>query len=133
MVRGRELLFGRQDNLPEVLRLGRFLVELGALAGRNLSRAVEDARKRGCRLGDLLREDGVVGSDVLTKALARQTTELVFELLAWTDGAFAVTACEPLPPEIAEAGVSLSMTGVLLDGLRRHDEWGPSMDSSPPS
>jgi len=133
VVHGRELCFGRQENLPEVFRLGRFLVELGVLAGRNLSRAVEDARNRGCRLGDLLREDGVVSKDDLSKALSRQATELVFELLAWTQGSFAITVCDPIPTEIQEAGVSLPLTGVLLDGLRRQDEWGPTVDSSLPS
>lgn len=133
VVLGRSVRFARQENLPEIFRLGRFLVEIGVLAGRNLSEAVEDARVEGRRLGDFLAEEGVVRPEDVRAALSRQAKELVFELLAWDAGRFSVTACDPMPDEVADAEIELGLTGLVLDGLRRRDEWGPTMDSSPPT
>jgi len=133
IVQGRQLRFARQDNLPEIFRLGRFLIELGVLGGRNLSSAVQAARAEGRRLGHYLKDEGIVrGSDV-QRALERQAKELVYELLAWDEGRFSVTDCETLAPEVEEAGIELPLTGLLLDGLRRRDEWGPTCDSMPPT
>lgn len=133
IVHGRQLRFARQDNLPEIFRLGRFLIELGLLGGRNLSRAVEESRADGRRLGHYLRDEGMVRPSDVKRALERQARELVYELLAWDDGRFAVTDCLQLPPEVQEAQLELPLTGLLLDGLRRHDEWGPTCDSMPPT
>lgn len=133
VIQGRYLRFARQENLPEIFRLGRFLVEIGVLAGRNLSQAVEDARLEGRRLGRFLLEEGVLRPEDLDKALTRQFRELVFELLAWEDGRFSVTACDPMPAEVADANIELPLTGLVLDGLRRRDEWGPTMDSATPT
>lgn len=126
VVSGRHLLFARQENLPEIFRIGRFLIELGVLAGRNLSHAVEQAQAEGRRLGSFLRDEGIISSADIGRALERQARELVFELLAWHDGRFAVTACDPLPSEVAEVKLEMPLTGLLLDGFRRRDELRPA-------
>lgn len=132
VVVGRELRFARQDNLPEIFRLGRFFVELGLLAGRNLSEAIATAREEGRRIGEHLVEIDAISEADVARALARQASELVFEVVAWETGAFSIRACDPLPAEVVAAGIQLPLTGVVLDGLRRRDEWGPTVDSAAP-
>ncbi len=125
VVSGRNLLFARQENLPEIFRIGRFLIELGVLAGRNLSHAVQQARDEGRRLGNFLHDEGIISRADVSRALERQAKELVFELLAWDDGRFAVTRCDPLPTEVKEVNLEMPLTGLLLDGFRRRDELRP--------
>lgn len=53
-------------------RLGRLLVDCGALDPRAVERALEHSRKTGRRLGETLVESGLVPADVVQAVLARQ-------------------------------------------------------------
>lgn len=105
---------------PEFL-LGRYLVAEGAVEPSDLERLV----KRGgadARLGQRMVKLGYIAREDLDRALARQTNELVYEALRWPRGRFAFFRYATRP-EADEARLAMPVTGILMEGLRRVDEW----------
>ncbi len=104
-------------------RLGRFFIEEGLVTPEEIDRAVasrgpEDARP----LGDILVHSGKVTSSELRAALLRQSSELVYELLRWKSGYFVLER-RPAPPLAESAALRLPVASVVLEGVRRVDEW----------
>lgn len=52
-----------------------------------------------------------------------ETEQLVFDVLSWTEGRFAVSTNVVLPQSAERSGVSLPLAALLLEGLSRIDEW----------
>jgi CheY-like chemotaxis protein len=113
------------------LRLGRYLVEANAIEPEDLAvvaAAQQAARAAGRRrdaaswLGALLVKRGHLTREQLLAALTRQTTDLVVEALRVRRGTFRFVRLSARP-EAAEARLGLPLSGLLLDGLRRVDEW----------
>jgi hypothetical protein len=82
------------------------------------------AKERAARklLGDLLVDAGRVTSAQLREALARQSSELVYEVLRWPGGRFEFRR-EPLPSLAGSAKLGLPVASVVMEGFRRVDEW----------
>ncbi|MCS6797799.1 MAG: response regulator [Myxococcota bacterium] len=106
---------------PEFL-LGRYLVQDGALERAELETLLR--QRAGIRplLGTQLVRLGYVTREELHAALVRQTSELLYEALRWRSGRFAFER-GATPPQAAEARLGLPVAAVLLEGLRRVDEW----------
>ena len=131
-------------------RLGRYFVELGLVtpeqidsilrraaspSGSNpaigkgngdaagFSRNEESTTTRATRLlGNLLVESGKVSKAQLDAGLARQSSELVYEVLRWQSGRFEFRRERPTP--LAEsARLGLPVAQVVMEGFRRVDEW----------
>jgi CheY-like chemotaxis protein len=110
-------------------RLGRYFVELGLVTPDDIDRMLRDRRRSeepsspGRRLlGDLLVDSGRVTPEQLREGLARQSSELVYDVLRWTAGRFEFRR-EP-PPALAEsARLGLPVASVVMEGFRRVDEW----------
>ncbi|MBK8012873.1 MAG: DUF4388 domain-containing protein [Deltaproteobacteria bacterium] len=66
---------------------------------------------------------GLITEADLRQALVRQTEELVYEAVRWMDGRFRIYADAILPVEGQSAGVRLPFHHLLLEGMRRLDEW----------
>ena len=73
-------------------------------------------------LGDILVDSGRVSRDQLRDALARQSSELVYEILRWPRGRFEFRR-EPLPALAESAMLGLPVASVVMEGFRRVDEW----------
>jgi DNA-binding response OmpR family regulator len=117
-----QVVFARQEKLHEGFMLGRFLVALGAVNQRDVDRTI-GARHLGGWIGQRLLANGFIREHDLRVALRRQTEELVYEAVRWSAGRFAVFAREGLPAEAEEASISLPVPHLLLEGMRRLDEW----------
>jgi len=122
-------------------RLGRYFVEHGLVTPDDIDRLLRDnaptprppppnavtasttessvSRKL---LGDLLVDSGRVTREQLRDALARQSSELVYEVLRWPRGRFEFRH-EPLPALAESARLSLPVASVVMEGFRRVDEW----------
>ncbi|MGH7271403.1 MAG: DUF4388 domain-containing protein [Polyangiaceae bacterium] len=124
-------------------RLGRYFVEHGLVTPEDIDRLLRDnkssrrppalesgprsatpkdepsSRKR---LGDLLVDTGRVTREQLREALARQSSELVYEVLRWPRGSFEFRR-EGLPPLAESAQLALPVASVVMEGFRRVDEW----------
>jgi CheY-like chemotaxis protein len=114
---------GHGDKLSDELLVGRFLVEASTMSRHDLDLFLEGRAPTGKPLGEQLVKMGYVTDDELKQALTRQTQERVFELLRWPAGRFNFTATHELPPLALEAGLSLDVDGILMEGFRRVDEW----------
>jgi hypothetical protein len=73
-------------------------------------------------LGELLVDAGRVTREQLRDALARQSSELVYEVLRWPLGHFEFRP-EPLPALAQSAQLGLPVASVVMEGFRRVDEW----------
>jgi DNA-binding response OmpR family regulator len=111
-------------------RLGRYFVEHGLVTDEDIDRLLRESQpprsvaERAARklLGDLLVDSGRVTAEELREALARQSSELVYEVLRWPAGRFEFRR-EP-PPSLAEsARLGLPVASVVMEGFRRVDEW----------
>jgi len=120
--------FAAAVGVGEDLLLGRFAVEQGALTPQALTEVL-DARARALTAPRLFGVDlvarGLLTESQLQAAMARQTAEVVYETLRWTQGRFSFQAVAPAAfPEVARsAALSLSVDSLLLEGFRRVDEW----------
>lgn len=92
-------------------------------SGRFFGRREESTGMRTVRLlGDMLVDSGRVSRQQLKDALARQSSELIYEVLRWDKGRFEFRR-EPLPPLAESAQLALPVASVVMEGFRRVDEW----------
>ena len=89
----------------------------------SFGRREESTGMRNVRLlGDLLVGSGKVTNEQLREALARQSSELIYEVLRWERGRFEFRR-EPPPPLAESAKLGLPVAVVVMEGFRRVDEW----------
>lgn len=120
---GLHVVFAKQDNLPDGFTLGRLLVARGVVQERHIEAALDPRRKLTGWLGQRLVQDGHATQEGISEALRRQTEELVYEVVRWRSGRFSLFAKEPLPSEAVRAGLRVPVQHLLLEGMRRLDEW----------
>jgi CheY-like chemotaxis protein len=116
-------------------RLGRYFVEHGLVSDEDIDRLLRDntptqrPREDGSEhtggkrpLGDLLVDAGRISRSQLRDALARQSSELVYEVVRWPRGRFEFRR-EALPALAESAQLGLPVASVVMEGFRRVDEW----------
>lgn len=101
--------------------LGQFLVGAGLLSEEQLFGALLRQEKEGRLLGAILVGDGVLGEGELREALRAKVEESIYDLFLWPEGHFEFKDGE-MPPAVPVA-VDLEVTGVILEGARRADDW----------
>ena len=106
------------------LRIGRYVIEETHVDPEDVQTVASQlrARSEGARLGEVLVRRGLLREEELARCLARQTTDLVFEAMRMTRGVFRFQRGW-MSEEAREARLGLGVSGLLLDGLRRVDEW----------
>ncbi|MFS8067435.1 MAG: DUF4388 domain-containing protein [Byssovorax sp.] len=114
--------FVQSRGAAEEFRLGRYFVERGLVTREHLDRLILARGIGGPLLGDTLVDSGKVSREDLNDALARQSSELIYEVLRWPYGRFSFTR-EPFRPEAEAAKLGLGVSGLVLEGFRRVDEW----------
>jgi CheY-like chemotaxis protein len=119
---GRVLwVFGR--NLREEFLLGRFIVDAGAISRQDLDLFLQSRSGSRKLLGAQLVKLGYLSPEELRDALARQSSEIVYEMLRWTGGRFWFRRTEERPPPASDANLDLAVGQLLMEGFRRVDEW----------
>lgn len=102
--------------------LGHFLVSHGAIRESDLQIAMIDQTKSGDLLGQILLERGFITTDLLNEMLRLKAEEAIFDLFTWEDGDFLFVEDEF--PNVELVPISLGVQGLVLEGMRRLDEWG---------
>jgi DNA-binding response OmpR family regulator len=118
--------------VDEEFLLGRFAVERGDVTVDALE-AVLDERRRAPTKPPLFGADlvarGLLTPEQLRRAMARQTSELVYETLRWTHGFFQLRRgtdgeADAVVLDLARgASLAINVDRLLLEGFRRVDEW----------
>jgi len=103
-------------------RIGRYAVEEGLVDPDELEKLI--ASRTGARqlLGTHLVKLGYLRQEDLTRLLTRQTSELVYEALRWRRGRYRFARLASRP-EASLARLGIPVSSVLMEGLRRVDEW----------
>ena len=66
-------------------------------------------------------------SHKLRRALIRQTSELLYEVLRWPKGRFTFSKATIEQPDVARLG--LPVASIVMEGFRRVDEWRLVLDA----
>jgi DNA-binding response OmpR family regulator len=111
------------EGLGEEFLVGRYLVDQQALSRQDLELFLKSRGPATKPIGEQLLKLSYVTEAELKQALARQTSERIYELLRWPAGRFAFVATRELPPLAIDAGLGLDIDGILMEGVRRVDEW----------
>ncbi len=111
----------RSRGLRDEFLLGRFLVDRQALTRETLEQVVKDNVSRR-PLGERLMELGLATESQIRRALEKQTSELVYEVVRWQHGRFAFDVGF-VEPSARRIGLQLPIGALTMEGFRRVDEW----------
>jgi len=112
----------RGRGAADEFRLGRYLIEEGLVTRDELNiilKRREDGSKK--LLGETLINFGLITEEDLRRALIRQTSELIYEVLRWPRGRF--TFSKNVAPQQQMARLGLPVASIVMEGFRRVDEW----------
>jgi DNA-binding response OmpR family regulator len=103
--------------------LGRFVLDAELMNRQDFDGFLESRQPGGRLIGAQLVKLGYLSEADLKASLARQSNELVYEILRWRFGRFTFAAGADLPPPAIEAALELDVEAILMEGFRRVDEW----------
>jgi hypothetical protein len=126
-VDGAIAAYGSDD--PMARDLGRLCLHGGLCDEAAIVDAVEQQQRSQMPLGDVLVSSGLVTHEALEAAVRAHVEETVLGLFLWPEGRFTYRD-EIAPEEVAafmppeyELGESISTRQILMEGMRRLDEW----------
>ena len=99
--------------------LGQFLIRDGLVTEEQLFTALLDQEQQGRFLGAILVAEDILAEDELRAALRTKAVESIYDLFLWPEGQFEFKEGEF--PELIHLDVPV--TAVILEGVRRVDEW----------
>jgi hypothetical protein len=101
--------------------LGHFLVSHGYITEQQLSTAVARQEAEKSLLGKILIEMGLLSGEQLDMMLRLKAEEGIFGIFNWVEAEFRFLDDEL--PAYQMVPISLDVTGLVLEGCRRQDEW----------
>jgi len=101
--------------------LSQLLLSHRALTEAELAQVLERQERKGGLLGPILIDEGKITLGELRQMLQLKTEETIFDLFSWKQGEFSFSDDEMLATDLAE--LSLNVTSLTLQGMRRLDEW----------
>lgn len=103
-------------------RLGRYLLREELIDHEELEHVLGRSKENRGLLGTRLVKLGYITSDELRGLLVDQTSELIYEALRWRQGSYRFKRFATRP-EAEAASLGLGLSNLLMEGLRRVDEW----------
>jgi hypothetical protein len=114
------LIFSSWSNDPRE-SLGQFLIRLRLVTEEQLFKALLGQEQNGRLIGSILVSEGILTEEELRQALKAKAEETIYDLFLWPSGGFEFKEGE-LPQDVLIAFES-AVTPVILEGIRRIDEW----------
>lgn len=99
--------------------LGQFLIRDGLVTEEQLFKALLLQEQQGRFLGAILVAEAILTEDELRHALRTKAVESIYDLFLWPEGQFEFREGEF--PELIH--LEVPVTAVILEGVRRVDEW----------
>jgi hypothetical protein len=117
-------------NQPDV-RLGDLLMRAGTITPeqRNYALHLQQTTAQTKPLGLILVELGYINREGIIRTVRSQIEETVYRLFAWTEGDFRFEP-DVMPPR-ESVTIPLSIENVIMEGVRRIDEWSRIHDRIP--
>jgi hypothetical protein len=101
--------------------LGHFLVSHGLITDDQLRRAIELQETTRMLLGMILVNNGAIPEKDLTRMLRLKAEESIYDIFAWTEGDFRFL--DDILPDSAMVPMRMDVTGIVMEGVQRLDEW----------
>jgi hypothetical protein len=114
------LILSSASNKPEEY-LGHFLVSHGLITDTQLGRAIELQEKSRMLLGMILVNNGAIAEKDLARMLRLKAEESIYDIFSWAEGDFRFL--DDVLPDSAMVPMRLDVTGLVMEGVQRVDEW----------
>jgi hypothetical protein len=101
--------------------LGQFLMSYGYLSEPELTKAMEVQRQSGILLGKILVMIDVISEEDLQRLMRRKAEEEIYDVFLWPEGSFHFIEDEL--PKNEMIPLQVDVTGIVMEGTRRVDEW----------
>ncbi len=100
---------------------GQFLISRGFINEKQLNMAMETQLKTGIKIGKVLLMCGFLEESDLVSTLQLKAEECLYELFLWDEGEFSFEELPDMADDLVP--ISLDVTHLILEGIRRKDEW----------
>jgi hypothetical protein len=114
------LIVSSASNKPEEY-LGHFLVSHGLITEIQLNRAIEAQQQSRMLLGMILVNNGAIAEKELGRMLRLKAEESIYDVFSWSEGDFRFL--DDVLPESAMVPMRMDVTGIVMEGVQRVDEW----------
>lgn len=101
--------------------LGQFLVSHGFIDEVELKKAMEVQAQSKILLGKILVTINAISEEDLLRLLRLKAEEEIYEIFLWTEGEFQFKDNEL--PNMEMVRLHIDVTGIIMEGTRRIDEW----------
>jgi hypothetical protein len=101
--------------------LGHFLVSHGYITEEELKMGMEVQEESNILLGKILVMINAIAETDLLRLMRKKAEESIYDVFLWEAGNFEFVDGEL--PELKMVPLSLDVTGIIMEGLRRFDEW----------
>ena len=101
--------------------LGHFLVSYGYITDEELTKAMEVQEESKILLGKILVMIGAIAEEDLVELIRIKACETIYDIFLWPEGAFQFIDGEI--PQRPMVPIAIDVTGIVMEGLRRYDEW----------
>jgi len=101
--------------------LGQFLIRERLVTEEQLFRALLKQETEGRLIGSILMADGLLSEADLRRSLQAKAEETIYDLFLWPEGKFEFKDGEV--PANVTVFIDVDVTGVIMEGVRRVDEW----------
>ncbi|HWW60001.1 MAG TPA: DUF4388 domain-containing protein [Thermoanaerobaculia bacterium] len=101
--------------------LGQFLMSHGYLTEPELTKAMEVQRQSSILLGKILVMIDVITEEDLHRLMRLKAEEEIYDIFLWNDGDFFFVDDEL--PHMEMIPLQIDVTGIIMEGTRRVDEW----------
>lgn len=101
--------------------LGQFLMSHGYITENELSTAIEVQQRSKILLGKILVIINAISEEDLIRIMRLKAEESIYDVFLWSEGDFEFIDDEL--PEMELIPLQVDVTGLILEGSRRVDEW----------
>ena len=101
--------------------LGQFLMSHGFVTEDELKKAMEVQAQSGILLGKILVMIDVIGEPDLQRLMRLKAQEEIYDIFLWQEGEFHFIDDEL--PKMQMVPLQVDVTGIIMEGTRRVDEW----------
>ncbi|HUP48715.1 MAG TPA: DUF4388 domain-containing protein [Thermoanaerobaculia bacterium] len=101
--------------------LGQFLLSHGFLTEEELRKAMEVQLQSGILLGKILVTIGLITEMDLQRLMRVKAEEEIYDVFLWQEGEFHFVDDEL--PQMQMIPLKIDVTGIIMEGTRRVDEW----------
>lgn len=109
------------------------LVQVGTITPQQLAQArqAQAGAGNGVTLTQTLIGENIVSQDQIQQALQARVEEYVYGLFGWSEGEFNFEHGRKPEPDASVMPVPVSVENIIMEGVRRIDEWGRIKDRIP--